>query len=321
VIAEPLVTAIIPTYNRAALVCAAIESVRQQSYGNVEIILVDDGSTDDTQVRLKAYGDSVRVIVQDNAGPAAARNRGIEAARGGIVAFLDSDDIWRPTKLERQVRLLQKAGDRIVCCLCNATMVFPDGRKETTFQDSKLAPAFEEGIWQNVAEVLATRFVLFSQAVLIRRKTLEKVGGFDERLRILEDYDLAFRLSLEGPWAYIREPLVDWQQASPGSMTQIAYSDQLRLRECIVQMWQSLWERIEEGARHQHLRKRVLGELREAGRLLRATQLSQKKGWTNLVLAQMLFRLERYRSAIYRRSPWYPRMEVAPINGSSSLHQ
>jgi glycosyltransferase involved in cell wall biosynthesis len=92
---DPLVSAIIPTYNRASLVCAAIDSVRQQTYENVEIIVVDDGSTDDTQARLKVYGDSVRVVVQDNTGPAAARNLGIELSRGEIVAFLDSDDMWK----------------------------------------------------------------------------------------------------------------------------------------------------------------------------------------------------------------------------------
>src|SRR5260370_40369290 len=112
----PLVSVIIPTYNRAALVCQTIDNVFQQTYRNFEIILVDDGSTDETQARLRQYGDRIRVITQTNAGAAVARNRGIAAAHGEIIAFQDSDDLWQPTKLERQVPLLQETNTSVPCC-------------------------------------------------------------------------------------------------------------------------------------------------------------------------------------------------------------
>ena len=310
---EPLVSTIIPTYNRGSLVCDAIDSVRQQTYRNVEIIVVDDGSTDDTQARLRSYGDSIRVILQDNAGPAIARNIGIDAAHGDIVTFLDSDDLWMRTKIERQVRLLERAGDSVPCCLCNATMVSPDGHEMPTFRYSELAPSLDEGVWENVSEVLATRFVLFTQAIAIRRKVLEKIGGFDQGLRFLEDYEFPLRLSLEGPWGFIAEPLVIYRENSPGSYAVTAHADAVRLQECAVQMRYSLWARVRKSDQHKHLRRTFLRELVISRGLLRATKLSREPSWPHAVLGVGLVGLERYRRALYRRCPWYPRMRVAPI--------
>src|SRR5271165_4544868 len=103
----PLVSAIIATYNRAYIVHEAIESILAQSYKNIEIIVVDDGSTDDTQEKLRRFGDRIRLLHQPNAGPAAAWNAGIRAARGEIICFLGSDDVWLPTFVECQVSLLE----------------------------------------------------------------------------------------------------------------------------------------------------------------------------------------------------------------------
>src|SRR5713101_4326808 len=105
---NPLVSVIIPTYNRCALLCQTIDNVFEQTYRNFELIVVDDGSTDDTQARLHQLGDRIRAVSQDHAGPAAARNRGIEAARGKITCSQDSDDLWHSTKPKRQVALLGK---------------------------------------------------------------------------------------------------------------------------------------------------------------------------------------------------------------------
>src|ERR1700685_3541854 len=100
---KPTVSVVIPTYNRADFVCKAIKNVFQQTFKDLELVIVDDGSTDNTLEKLAAFGNKIRVISQANAGPAAARNRGGEAACGEIIAFQDSDDTWMPTKLERQV--------------------------------------------------------------------------------------------------------------------------------------------------------------------------------------------------------------------------
>ncbi|HJR59552.1 MAG TPA: glycosyltransferase family A protein [Vicinamibacterales bacterium] len=306
---DPLVTTIIPTYNRGPLVCEAIESVLGQTYRHVEIVVVDDGSTDDTEARLRKFGGSVRVIVQNNAGPSAARNRGIEAARGTIVAFLDSDDLWQPTKLERQVRLLQSVGEAVPCCLCNASVERPDGRAATTFQYAGLHPPVREGVWENVTELLATQFLMFTQMVAIRRTVLERIGGFDERLWVLEDYDLALRLSLEGPWAYVSEPLAVYREKSPGSLAAQGHSDELRLLEHAIRVRQSFYERVLASAHHQHLRQPCLRGLKAFRRQLRAMELSRGH-WAHSVLGRSVLNFDRYRRALYRRSPWYPRMRV-----------
>jgi len=104
---SPLVSVIIPTYNRAALLCEAVDSVLQQTYRNIEVIVVDDGSTDDTTAVMEKYGDRVRYSRRPNAGVNAARNLGFKQSKGEFIALLDSDDLWAPYKLELQVRLLR----------------------------------------------------------------------------------------------------------------------------------------------------------------------------------------------------------------------
>jgi len=107
----PLVSVIIPTYNRAALLCEAIDTVLAQSYGNTEIIVIDDGSIDDTTAAVQKYGDRIRYTRRPNAGVNVARNLGLKQARGEYIALLDSDDLWAPYKLELQVALLRYFND------------------------------------------------------------------------------------------------------------------------------------------------------------------------------------------------------------------
>lgn len=201
-----LVSIIIPTFNRAATIGRAVESALSQTYHPTEIIVVDDGSTDQTPEALRQFGDAIRVVKQVNAGPSAARNRGVAHARGEIIAFLDSDDDWLPEKLERQLRLMRD--QRLPCCICNASLT-ADGREfATSFGLAGLKTEISDGVLTNPGAILATRFVLFNQVVAVRRDTFQRIGGFRPELRILEDYDLAFRLALEGPWGIVSAPLV-----------------------------------------------------------------------------------------------------------------
>ena len=102
-VAEPLVSVIIPTYNNAAYLVESVESVLNQSYRNIELIVVDDGSTDNTQAVLAGFGDRLRYVRKANGGPSSARNLGIQMARGQLIAFQDADDLWLPEKLALQV--------------------------------------------------------------------------------------------------------------------------------------------------------------------------------------------------------------------------
>jgi glycosyltransferase involved in cell wall biosynthesis len=307
-----LVSAIIPTYNRAKLVSDAIQSVLRQSYTNVEIIVVDDGSSDNTCEILHKFGDAITVLRQRNAGPAAARNYGIAAAQGEFVAFLDSDDVWLPTKLERQVSLLNHFGESVPCCLTNIMMHWND-RKSSAFDISWLNPSCEEGLWTNADEILATRFVLFNQGIMIRRKVMDRVGGFDEKLRLLEDRELSLRLSLVGPWAFIDEPLVAWRETQ-GSCYQKACAEGLDEKHLLVAVLKNHLVRVQHEAPQRRRLIRTLGrELNRARRQLRAAKLEQADFPGVSLVGKGLSAVERYRRAMFRRSSAFPRMQVEPV--------
>lgn len=307
--ATPLVSAVIPTYNRAGVITESVDSVLGQSYPNLEVIVVDDGSSDDTLSLLARYGEKIRVISQRNAGPAAARNRGIAVARGEFIAFLDSDDLWLPTKIEKQVRLLQEASESVPCCLCNIRMCWND-HERTSFDISCLNPTYPEGLWLNPAEVLATRFVLFNQGIIIRRKVLEKIGAFDQSLWFLEDHELSLRLSLQGPWAFVAEPLVIWRESRSGSLYKKAQEEELRWRVPMVQILERQLAMVKD---NRELSRLVRREWMRAKRELKAAEMTQKNTFGISTLGKLLQATEHYRKAVFRRLPSFPNMKVQAI--------
>jgi glycosyltransferase involved in cell wall biosynthesis len=302
---DPLVSVIIPTYNRAGIISRTIDNVFQQTYRNLELIIVDDGSTDNTQTKLRQYGSRIRVITQSNAGPSIARNNGASMARGEIIAFQDSDDLWQPTKLQRQVALLE-ADRRIPCCLCNVSMRVINGKAFTSFDHSLIRVHDAEGIWVNVLDVLATRFILFNQAAAIRRDAFERVGGFPEDLKYLEDYDLPLRLSLEGPWAFIRDPLVIYGEDSPLSFSDQAKKDLATLRKCEVTICERMLAKISADARHESARRSLKRRLRTAQQHLTASRLQNGGHSIARIVNTFLINWDRYWLAGLRRSPWFP---------------
>lgn len=306
-----LVSVVIPTYNRAEIISRTIDDVFRQTYRNLELIVVDDGSVDDTRTQLEKYGDRIQVIAQSNRGPAVARNRGAAAARGEIIAFQDSDDAWKPEKLARQVSLLEKMGRSVPCCLCNADMVL-DGKATTTFDYSLIRPQHGEGLWLNVGDVLATRFVLFNQTVAIWRDAFERAGGFDETLKYLEDYDLPLRLALQGPWGFIKEPLVVYTGASAGSFSQQALSDPITLQQCEMTIVRRMIQLVEGSERHARMKMYLRRRAKRSRRGLREISLRR----TNLSVARPVARLigtfAHYEEALFRRSPWFPKMITVP---------
>ena len=312
----PLVSVVIPTYNRAGIIGETIENIFQQTYPNIEIIVVDDGSTDDTVQVLKSYGSRVRWAVQENAGPAAARNRGIRMARGEVVAFQDSDDTWHPTKIARQVSLLERAGKSVTCCVCNMTVELP-GVVVKSFNTAGLRPEIEEGIWLNVAEVLATRFLMFNQAAAVRREVLTRIGGFDESYRLMEDGELALRLSLEGPWAFIREPLATRQDKLPRTLGHEATP--LKVNQYNVKMREGTLRTMDSNPRYDSLRPLMERELKRARRDLRAAQMRGSKDSVVSMIGWGWEQIEHYRNAVYRRTPWFPQMKVSALDASAPL--
>jgi glycosyltransferase involved in cell wall biosynthesis len=186
-----LVSVIIPSYNRAQKASRAVSSVLDQSFKDLEIIVIDDGSTDDTIDMLEQFRDRITLIKHpENRGVSAARNSGINASRSPLIAFLDSDDYWMPEKLETQVRYLRENTDAVICqteeiWIRNGVRVNPWKKHIKPSGD-----IFEQSL----------KLCLVSpSAVMIRRSLLDEVGLFDEAFPVCEDYDLWLRISWKYP--------------------------------------------------------------------------------------------------------------------------
>ena len=316
----PLVSVIIPTYNRAGVVGTAIESVLQQTYASLEIIIVDDGSTDGTEGALRRFGDKITTVRQRNSGPAAARNRGIRESRGDIVAFLDSDDLWLPEKLERQVGLLERLDGQVSCCVSNVSLAFSDRRPSTSFATALIFPSTDEGTWTNALEVLSTRFLLFNQAVAIRREVLMEIGGFNEGYLYMEDYDLALRLALRGPFAYIREPLAVWRPTE-GSLSQRAASDEIRCCEMTLDIREKILDAAARADCSRQTVFRLQHEMRRMRRVLAAFRLSHGQSSGARLLGSTLRAWESLRARFFSKSPWFPKMETEALKEVANRRQ
>ena len=190
---------IIPCYNRAWALAEAVDSVLAQDYNNFELIIVDDGSADNTPDLLDEYTGKLTLIRQENAGVSAARNRGIESSRGDFLAFLDSDDTWLPQKLSRQMEFMTRYPEALICqtqeiWIRNNTRVNP-----RTCHKKPSGMIFEPSL---------ALCLVSPSAVMMKRDLFDKVGYFDERLPACEDYDLWLRVSCRFPVYLVDEPLV-----------------------------------------------------------------------------------------------------------------
>lgn len=197
----PVVSVIIPAYNAAWCVARAVDSVLTQTFRDLELIVVNDGSTDGTATVLAAYGDSLRLVSKVNGGLSSARNAGIHAAQGRYVAFLDADDSWLPNKLERQLALME-AQPELVFCSTSAQLRSPEGESLGEWACGTSPLPTLEAIFATNAFVAGS-----GSAVLARREVFANVGGFDESLRSLEDIDMWMRLAAAGPYACVPESL------------------------------------------------------------------------------------------------------------------
>jgi glycosyltransferase involved in cell wall biosynthesis len=194
----PLVSIVIPTYNYARFVGHAIRSALGQTFADREVIVVDDGSTDDTRDVVGAFGDAVRSIHQPNGGLSAARNTGIRAARGRYVAFQDSDDIWLPDKLAHQVPVLE-ARPEVGLVYCDSIFFDDATGADMDRQSDRFEPRSGR-----VLEALITRGnFIASPTPLVRREVFEQAGLFDESLRSCEDWDMWIRAAARWEVAYV----------------------------------------------------------------------------------------------------------------------
>jgi glycosyltransferase involved in cell wall biosynthesis len=209
----PLVSVVLPAFDAAATVEEAIASVVGQEYTPIEVLVVDDGSTDDTAARAAAFGEPVRVLSIPHSGAAAARNAALAAAHGELIAFLDADDVWLPGKLAAQVRLLDEhpEADATYCAVRSAA----DGSVRSPDPDVPGADVVR-------ALLLRPSAVFASQsAMLVRRTVLDAVGGYDRSLAGVEDLDYMLRLGLVARFHPSPEVLVEYRPRPQGRSEQL----------------------------------------------------------------------------------------------------
>jgi glycosyltransferase involved in cell wall biosynthesis len=207
----PLVSVVIPTYQHADFVGQAVQSVLEQTCQEIEVIVVNDGSTDRTLEILESFGTRITVITQDNRGLAAARNVGILHSRGEIIAFLDADDVWLPEKLEKQLDLFKKKPG--VGLVFSDAWIF-DGELTIGKYSQRVVP--QAGWVQN--KLFEEDFVPMP-SVMVRRTCFDQVGLFDETLRSCEDYDMWLRISRVWEIDFVPQPLALYR-ISPNQMSQ-----------------------------------------------------------------------------------------------------
>jgi glycosyltransferase involved in cell wall biosynthesis len=195
----PFVSVIIPTYNRAWSLKKAIDSVLEQDYKNFELIVVDDGSTDDTEALVSEYAKSVKFVQQPNLGVSAARNKGISISSGSLISFLDSDDYWEPKKLSTQVEFFNANPDALIC-----------QTEETWIRNGKrVNPKQKHKKQSGMIFIPSLALCLVSPSAVMMRKILfAKVDVFDESLPACEDYDLWLRITCRYPVHLIDTPLI-----------------------------------------------------------------------------------------------------------------
>lgn len=208
------VSIVVASYNYGQFIEEALESIRAQTFRDWEAIIVDDGSTDDSVRRIVPFlSDSqFRLIECPHLGQPAAKNTGIAATRGEAIAFLDADDRWQPTKLQKQIPLLQQPNVGVV--FSRRRLIDPDGQpcgkdQRRLYRGQVTSPMFRDN------------FVCFSSS-LVRRSVFDQIGTFDERNPMAIDYDLWLRASRQCEFDYLDEPLVDYRMGHANLSSRVA---------------------------------------------------------------------------------------------------
>jgi len=193
------VSVIIPTYNRASLVKEAIESVLSQTYDNFEIIVIDDGSTDNTRELLGPYKNKINYIFMKNMGVSAARNEGIKKSKGDYITFLDSDDLWSANKLEEEIKYFDENPKAKVCY--TDEIWFRNGARVNP-RKKHYKPSGE------IFLELLPLCRISASSIMIKREVIEDIGLFDDTMPVCEDYDYWLRIALKYTICFIDQPLI-----------------------------------------------------------------------------------------------------------------
>lgn len=208
---ERLVSIIIPSFNRGPVLEAAIESAFRQTYPEIEVVVVDDGSTDDTMARLERItSPKLKVLsIHRNMGPARARNLGIANSRGAYIAFLDSDDTWEPWKIEAQMERFRAGGAAVGAVYCGRRVRLADGAV------MEIRPK----VRGRVFGALLRRNTVPLPTLMVRRSVLTEIGSFDPDLPACEDWDLVLRIAQRYTFDFVAEPAVHYSGSGADRMS------------------------------------------------------------------------------------------------------
>lgn len=219
---ETMVSIIVPTYNRAHVIKRAIDSILRQTYSSYEIIVVDDGSTDETASVISGINDArLRFIaLEENKGVAHARNVGIRAAAYDYIAFLDSDDEWLPDKLELQMDKMMNSVNQFGMVYCRMGGMLRDGTGRFVCPHQDFG---KEMLGGDLFRQLLYRNVIGTPSMVVRRECLEQVGGFKETLQCLEDWELILRIARQWKIGFVDEILVEVHKMAGGVSTNTAW--------------------------------------------------------------------------------------------------
>lgn len=213
-----MISVIIPTYNRENTIIRAIQSVLNQTYTDIEVIVVDDGSTDMTGEKVRNIGDErVKYILLDkNSGPSNARNIGVLNAKGEWIAFQDSDDAWYADKLEKQI-VYAEENTKFALIYCSYRLI-------TASEKSYLVPPkqYERLKEGNILNSLLLQNVIGTPTILVRKDVFERVGGFDSSYKALEDWEFVLRVAREYEIGFVPEVLVDAYLLSGGVSSNVS---------------------------------------------------------------------------------------------------
>jgi len=238
---NPVINVIIPSFNSARFVVQAVQSALNQTYSPVEIIVIDDGSNDNTRVVLGPFFDRIRYIYQSNAGLSKARNRGIKEARGDLIAFLDADDQWLPEKLTKQWNYL-KANPAVGLIHTDMYQLYEPGGTQSYVYFGKerfSGSYYSELFWCNRITI---------SSVMVTRSCLDRIGLFDEEILgpTTQDFDLWMRIARYYPLAYVNEPLVVYRRHSTsGSQNQrMMLEDEYYVRDKALKADPALWQSL-----------------------------------------------------------------------------
>jgi len=304
---NPKVSVIIPVYNGEQYIAQAIKSALSQTYNNVEVLVINDGSTDNTYTKIKPWLPSVKYVYQENKGLAAARNTGIRNSTGELIGFLDHDDLWLPEKLEIQVNYLLKHKD--ISLVHSKTEMKYEGNIER-IPDPPLSKAIDKCFKE-----LFFRNQIAGATVLLKKSCLDQIGLFDERMFFGEDYELWLRMSRFFLIGYIDRVLYLYRQHSSNMSTNFerALLGEIKVIETILIKFPEIYQELGDSV----VKNRLYGlyhrmanfysylDKRESARQYYWKVLTIRPAkldcWTNLLIWSFLTRKQRNNVRWYKQ--------------------